>query len=293
MTIRHLKVFVNVCNNGSITKTAEQMCTAQPAISQTISDIEKFYGIVLFNRINQRLKLTEDGRQLYLKAKEVLSSFEDFENTATSIADSPIINLGVSLTFGKNSLPSLMKYVKKEFPNVKLYTYVNNTKEIQEMILDGKLDFGVIEGKPTYPNIEAESFKSDKLVVVCGYNYDYPDDVTVEELSKATLLLREKGSTSRDYIENIFRINDLPCFPTMESIGNQAIIGAVLENLGVAVLPEILVKSYINKNKIKQITLKDFDLVRNYYVISHKNKTLNSVGKKIYQRILSGSDFKI
>ena len=52
MTIRHLKVFVEVCENSSITKTAEIMHIAQPAISQTIADIEKYYNVILFNRIN-------------------------------------------------------------------------------------------------------------------------------------------------------------------------------------------------------------------------------------------------
>lgn len=288
MTIRHLKVFVNVCDNGSITKTAEQMCTAQPAISQTIADIEKYYGIILFNRINQRLKLTDDGKVLYLKAKEVLVGFEDFENTASSIADSPTLKIGVSLTFGKNVMPAIMKYVKTNYPEVKLFTFINNSKEIQESILEGKLDFAIIEGKPTYPNIKAEDFKSDKLMVVCGYDYDYPEFVTVKELSKATLLLREKGSTSRDYLENIFRVNDLSCFPSMESISNQAIISAVMENLGVAVLPAELVKGHISRKKLKEIKLKDFDLIRNSYVISHKSKSFGKIVKSIYDRVLKG-----
>ncbi len=291
MTIRHLKVFVSVCENGSITKTAEQMCTAQPAISQTIADMEKYYGIILFNRINQRLKLTEDGKILYLKAKEVINGFEDFESSASSVADSPKLNIGVSLTFGKNFLPKLMKMVKENYPQVRLFTYINNSKEIQEEILEGRLDFAVIEGKPTYPNIKAEDFKSDKLMVVCGYNYDYPEFVTINELSKTTLLLREKGSTSRDYLENILRLHDLSCFPSMESISNQAIISAVTQNLGVAVLPEELVKSYISRKKLKEIKLKDFDLIRNSYVISHKNKTFGKVVKSIYDTVLKGFDF--
>ena len=57
MTIRHLKAFVAVCENGSVTKAAESLHVAQPALSQTISDIEKYYNVALFNRINQRLEI--------------------------------------------------------------------------------------------------------------------------------------------------------------------------------------------------------------------------------------------
>ena len=82
MTIRHLKVFVEVCENSSITKTAEIMHIAQPAISQTIADIEKYYNVILFNRINQRLVITETGKILLQKAKEVIANFDEFENLA-------------------------------------------------------------------------------------------------------------------------------------------------------------------------------------------------------------------
>ena len=69
MTIRHLKTFVAVCEYGGITKAAEALHVAQPAVSQTIAEIEKYYGIILFDRINQRLVITELGKELLLKAK--------------------------------------------------------------------------------------------------------------------------------------------------------------------------------------------------------------------------------
>ena len=73
MTVRHLRVFVTVCECGGITKAAELMHVAQPAVSQTIADIEKYYGVVLFDRINHKLVLTDGGKNLLLKAKEVLA----------------------------------------------------------------------------------------------------------------------------------------------------------------------------------------------------------------------------
>ena len=171
MTIRHLKVFVEVCENSSITKTAEIMHIAQPAISQTIADIEKYYNVILFNRINQRLVITETGKILLQKAKEVIANFDEFENLAIATLENPIIHIGASLTFGITHLPRIMNYVKQNYPNVQLLTTINNSKEIEQGVLDGTIDFGIVEGSISNKNIKIENFIDDKLLIVCGYDY--------------------------------------------------------------------------------------------------------------------------
>ena len=54
MTVRHLKTFIAVCEAGGITKAASALYVAQPAVSQTISEIEKYYNVILFDRIGNR-----------------------------------------------------------------------------------------------------------------------------------------------------------------------------------------------------------------------------------------------
>ena len=70
MTLRHLKIFVAVCEHGSTTKASKALFIVQPTISHTITELEKYYQVPLFERVNQRLVLTEIGRELYKKAKE-------------------------------------------------------------------------------------------------------------------------------------------------------------------------------------------------------------------------------
>ena len=106
MTIRHLKILIAVCENGSITKAAEMLHIAQPAVSCTIAEIEKYYKVVLFDRINQRLVITDAGKNLLLKAREVIASFDDFEGRAASVLPS---GSGPLLLSGKPSSPHTFK----------------------------------------------------------------------------------------------------------------------------------------------------------------------------------------
>lgn len=83
MTLRHLKIFAAVCEHGSTTKAAEALYIVQPTVSHTIAELEKHYKVPLFERVNQRLVLTDIGKELLVKAKEILAEFDNFESLAT------------------------------------------------------------------------------------------------------------------------------------------------------------------------------------------------------------------
>ena len=68
MTIRHLKVFISVCETGSMTRTAKLLHIAQPAVSYTISELERLSSAKLFERVNQRLVISDFGKELLPKA---------------------------------------------------------------------------------------------------------------------------------------------------------------------------------------------------------------------------------
>lgn len=290
MTIRHLKAFVAVCENGSVTKAAESLHVAQPALSQTISDIEKYYNVALFNRINQRLVLTETGKELLQKAKEVLESFQGFEDLATNAVDMPAVHIGMSLTIGTTDLPKIMRYIKIEYPFVKLSVTINNSLEIQQSILSGEIDFGIIEGNIVMPHFCCAEFKSDKLIIVCGRDFQIDSVIDVRKLAAQPLLLREKGSSSREHLESIFKRNGISSEPIMESISNQAIIVAAKENFGVAVLPQALVAKDVQRGKLKEVKMLDYELKRTSFVFWHRNKKFGSTQKAILDYCCNAKD---
>ena len=117
MTLRHLKIFVAICEHGGVTKAAETLHIAQPAVSTTLSELEKYYNVILFDRINQRLVITEMGKRLLVKAKEVIAGFEDFEELAIEGGSNPKIRIGCSLTLGKTFLPKYINALKEQIPD--------------------------------------------------------------------------------------------------------------------------------------------------------------------------------
>ena len=81
MTLRHLRIFIAVADQESITKAAKELYIAQPTVSVAIHELEEHYGICLFERLNKRLRITEDGRRLLAYARHIVGLFEEMERT--------------------------------------------------------------------------------------------------------------------------------------------------------------------------------------------------------------------
>ncbi len=282
MTVRHLKVFVCVCKHGSMTKAAEELFIAQPAVSNTIAEIEKNYNVKLFERINKRLFLTDEGKTLLFKAQEVVSAFDEFEEQALNSSQKPLLKIGSSLTIGKQKLPWLLRKLKENFTDIDFQISINQTAVIENKILNGTLDFAFIQGKPSDPKIKSRLVDCSTLIAVCGNKYNMPDTVTLKELCKYDLLLREDESVSREFLDHIFALENIVVTPVMESISNQALISAAVQNLGVTIMPEALLTRQLNNGGLRKIAVSDYEFTRNSYLIYHKDKSFGTVKKEIF-----------
>ena len=80
MTIRHLKLFLAVCDHDfNTTKASEEIHTTQPAVSLAIRELEQYYGVILFDRIGRRLRITEAGRKFQEYARHIIALFDEME----------------------------------------------------------------------------------------------------------------------------------------------------------------------------------------------------------------------
>ncbi len=282
MTLRHLKMFVAVCETGSVTRAAEQLYIAQPTVSHAISELEKYYNVRLFDRINQRLILTDTGRELLVTAKEILSGFESFERLASFGGQSPRVRIGASLTLGQTVMPPYLKRLETEKPELRAQIVIKTSQNIQAEIENGNLDFAIVEGEVSSPYLRAELFMRDRIVAVANAEDKIPDTLSAEALSRYPLLLRDHGSASRAFLEKLFSAKGIHIVPRMESVNDQALITAVYASLGIAFLPERFVGGHIARGKFKEIRILGLDSSRNNYLIMHKNRRLNAFQEAAY-----------
>lgn len=276
MTLRHIKIFVAVCETGSITAAGEKLFLAQPAVSLAIADLENYYGIKLFDRIARRLYITEAGRHLFQYATHIVRLFEDMEKEVKNIDNIGVIRVGASITIGNYLLPRYITALKERFPSMHVKVVVHNSDTIQQFISENKIDIGFIEGNVHDAYITAIPFRKDELSMIAATSHPFAGrtDIAIAELEEQAFLLREAGSAGREIFDSIMAAHGLVIEPLWESISTQAIIKAVQANLGISVLPYLLIKDSLDRKEISCFSIKNISFSREFSVVYHKNKFL-------------------
>jgi len=277
MTIRHLKIFVAVCEQGSVTKAANKLYLAQPSVSLAISELEKFYGVKLFDRISRRLYLTDKGVQFLNYAKHIIHLFDELESDMKNWGNTGTLKIGSSITIGNYFLPNYVKKFQKTHPEIKVYVTIENSQIIEEHVMNNVVDFAFTEGIVDNPKLEVINFYDDELICICGPNNPLAerDEVDIQTLAKEDFIMRERGSGGRNIFDGALLAHNIQITPVWESVSTQAIIRAVSKDLGVSVLPYHLVKEALEKGNVKRIKIKEISLKRTFKIIHHKNKYLS------------------
>ncbi len=278
INLRQLEIFMNVANTGNMTKAAKKLYMSQPAVSQTIIELENNFETKLFERLNRKLILTYAGEVLFSYAKKVIGLIDEATSTIEDIskAHTGKIKVGASTTYGIYLLPKIIAEFQKHYPNVEVEFTIDNTHIIEDLIINRKIDIGIVEGINYSPEIKSEKLFDDKLSLICSYNHKWVKtkkfEVTPEDLGSEVLILREKGSGTRQVIDDVIKYNKIP-YKTIYSLSNQEAIKKVVEsNIGISFLTQISVQEEIKNKKLAPIHIQNVQFKREFSMIYHKDK---------------------
>lgn len=289
MTLRHMRIFVAVCESESATLAAKGLFLTQPAVSLAISELETYYGIKLFDRISKRLHLTEHGIQFLIYAKQIILLFDEMDRRFKNADSCGLIRVGSSITIGTCLLSQYVRQFTQVYPDVKVNVTIDNSEIIEKRILANELDFGLIEGIAHSEHIISQSFLDDELVVVCapGNPLVKQSEITINELTSQPFILREKGSGTRELFDSTLLTFGQSVTPIWESISTAAIVNAVTNSIGISVLPQKLVLESIISGKIRSIKIKNVDFKRKFNIIYHKDKYISKIMNSFFEICLN------
>ena len=286
MTIRHLKTFCAVCEEGGITRAAEKLCVAQPSVSQTIGELERYYGVSLFDRVGRRLVLTPEGERLRVKAQEAIASFSEVEEAARDTKARHIIRIGSSVTAGQMVLPRLITAIETTLDRAECRAIADSAAAVEQLVEEGSLDFALVEGSVSRA-LAAEAFFSDRLLAVCSAGMKIKNTLSPSELVSLPLLLRRRGSASRDLLDERLSALGLKAQPKLSSSSNSVLLAAAREGLGVAVLPEALVAADLSAGRLKEVRIQGLELSRRWFAVRRQDKKFTPVQQQAFELLFS------
>lgn len=276
MTLRHMRIFVAVCNSNSITQAAKSLYLAQPTVSLAIKELEDYYGVCLFDRISHKLYLSETGKLFLSYAAHIIELFDELDTNVKNWDSLGTFRVGASITTGTHLLPGLVSKFAQSHPRIKVQAIIKNSEELEKQILLNDLDIAFIEGAVHNDQIISQKLMDDKLILICGATHPLANTgrVDINQLQDYDFILREKGSGTREFFDSTLLVHGLSIKPIWESVSTQAIVNAVGHGLGLSVLPRIMVQSYLADGLIKEILIEAIEFIRPFYIIYHHNKFL-------------------
>lgn len=278
MNFRHLHVFVTVVDSGSMSETARMLYMTQPAVSQTIAELEKEFRVKLFERLSKKLVQTEAGELLYYYAKKILQQVDEVEKALEDMANAKRgrLRIGASTTIGTYLLSDIIGDFKRLHQNSEFHFTIDNTGIIEDMIMQYNLDLGLVEGPVHAKELRVETFMEDELYLLCAPTHHWikagRKTISLVEVRSEPMILREKGSGTREVVENLMAEHNLLLNPSHILSNTEAIKKAVMSNLGVAFISKLAVREEMNMERLIKIDLEGIRVVRNLNIIYHKDK---------------------
>lgn len=282
MTIRHLKIFVAICENDcNMTRAAEGLHMTQPAASLAIRELEQHYGVTLFDRIGRRLKITEAGKRLLEYSSHIISLFDDMEKGMRDWDSFGILRVGASITIGSQFLPNYVKAFHRQFPDTEVQVMIEPSEQLEQKILNNKLDFALIEGISHVSSLVSEEYMDDRLTIICppDRGFHQGQQISIDEFRRQKFLLREKGSGTRETFERVIEEAGFSVFPLWEAVSTTALVNAVINGLGISVVPYRMVAGALRRGLVISIGVEGLSFRRKFHIIYHREKFLTSSAK--------------
>jgi LysR family nitrogen assimilation transcriptional regulator len=259
MDTRRLYSFVRVVDAGSITRAADLLHIAQPALSQQMTALESLFGQQLLSRSKQGVEPTEAGRVLYRHARVILRQLEqaqaDVEVVGRELAGGVSVGLAPYSTVNALAFP-LLSAVRARYPRVLLHINENFGGVLSEALMTGRMDMALLYESGPIRGVDFERLVTEELVVVAPDGIDLParadDAVTMADLADVPLLLPGPTHTIRRVVDQAFSqaasaanvVGEVESVPLMAR--------AVRGGLGATVLPRSVARRMIGGSELHQ-----------------------------------------
>ena len=276
MTVRHLMIFITVAEQGSMSAAAKSLYLSQPTVSQTIRELEKHYNGLLFERFGKKLYLTERGKLLLPHAKELVQNFQHLDEMMLNQGQAPTLRLGSTITVGTCLTPAFVLDLKKKFTDLNVYSYVSNTRDIEQKLLRSELDAAVVEGEINAPELTVLPIIDDSLVLAVGKNHPFyqVNHLSVMDLNDQNYAMREAGSGTRQLFEDFASRYNISYEITWEANSPRTLLNAVLYDQVLSVMSLRLMEPEIKNRTIHVFFQKRGEWNRKFKLVYHKNKFL-------------------
>lgn len=266
-----LDLLVMVAEKGSIGGAATALGLAQPSVSRRISMLERTLHVPLLQRTARGSTLTPAGRVVVDWAATLLLAADDFSRSVEALheASGLAVRAAVSMTIAEHYAPAWLAVARRRAPGTTVSLSIANSTQVADLVESGSVDLGFVESPSIRPSLRRRPIGKDDLVVAVapGHPWAKRDSISATEFAQAQLLIREKGSGTRETIEQAFRVRGLELRTELELASNTALKSAAIEGIGPVVLSARAVADEVGHGQLTKVLVHDLTLSRPLSVV--------------------------
>ena len=263
-----LRVFRAVARHLNFRMAAEELLLTQPAVTQQIKALESELATPLFERSGGRVSLTPAGTALVPYAERLAELTNEARQAVAAAvgATAGALAIGASQTIGQYLLPRLVAGFLAAHPRVELALSGGNTQTVLDDLRAHRIQVALIEGPALAADFRITPFMEDHLVCVVPPDHEWIDrEVTLEDLRRMPLVMREQGSGSRRVAEQAFEraglaLRELKLGLTFDS--TEGLLSGVEAGLGIAFVSRWAVRNQLALGTLRVARVKGLTLSR-------------------------------
>lgn len=285
MTLAKFEVFRTVIELGGLSKAAEALGLTQSAVSHAIASLESDFGFTLLTRGRSGISLTSNGERILLYIREILKWNEQMIQEVANINGIEVgtVRIGTFPSVSIQWLPQIMKQFKQSFPLIEIKLFEGNYDDIEQWIVNGAVDFGFLS-LPASKAFEVIPLKKDKMLCILPDTHPlHQQDKIYFEQIKNEMFIMPKSNIDKD-VRKILKNNNVTPEIQYEVEEDQAIIAMVQNNLGISILPEMIL--YRIPNNVCVINLEG-DHYRSIGIASTSLKNISPAAGKFIEYVKS------
>lgn len=288
--LEYYKVFYYVARLGSLTLAAEQLLISQPAVSQSLKQLEAAVGTKLFTRTSKGVRMTAEGELLFGYVEKGYEQIELGEKKLAQMLNLELgeLRIGASdMTLQFYLLPYLERYHEK-YPGIKVTVSNAPTPETLLYLQEGKIDFGVVSTPfPEIEGIKLVKVREIEDIFVAGRKFIQYKNKTLDlqDIEKLPIISLEKRTSTRSYMDGFLEKNGVVMHPEFELATSDMIVQFTLRNLGVGSIVKDFALEHLESGKLFALRFNKIIPKRHFCVVSNTKSPLSAAARNLLEMI--------
>ncbi len=279
INFNQLRIFYQTAKYQNCTIAAEKLFISQPAVTAQVKAFEEFCNLKLFKKMGRKIYLTDEGKSLYEYVRKVFEYEKEIEDTIEDmrLLKKGVLRLGTTKTYARSYMPFFISRFRQAYPHIKIHLDEGSSLQMANSLLDFQNEIVIVAKVEDNHQIRFVPFCQEEIVVLLspGHHLSKRKSITMTELSKEPIIMKEEGSGTRKALDDAFAQKGLVPNILMETNNTDFIKQLVLRGDGISFLVRAAVSTELEEKKLVTVPIENCQILASVSIAYLRNQHLS------------------